>query len=54
MSKYILLKNSGEIKVKELDKKLDLGTMYKWIGNDCQCIDIAESVINKKWAVTSL
>ncbi|PWM76965.1 MAG: hypothetical protein DBY32_09035 [Phascolarctobacterium sp.] len=48
MSKYVLLKNSGEIEVKELDKKLELETMYKWIGNDCRCIDIAESVINKK------
>lgn len=48
MSKYVLLKNSGEIEVKELDKKLDIETMYKWIGNDCRCIDIVESVINKK------
>lgn len=46
--KYILLQNNGKSEVKELDKKLDLETMYKWIGNDCRCIDIAESVINKK------
>ena len=51
--KYVLLQNNGKCEVKELDKKLDLDTMYKWIGNDCRCIDIAESVINKKWAVTS-
>ncbi len=46
--KYVLLQNNGKSEVKELDKKLDLETMYKWIGNDCRCIDIAESVINKK------
>lgn len=46
--KYVLLQNNGKSEVKELDKKLDLETMYKWIGNDCRCIDIAESVINEK------
>lgn len=46
--KYVLLQNNGKSEVKELGKKLDLETMYKWIGNDCRCIDIAESVINEK------
>ena len=48
MSKYVLLKNNGAVEVKELDNGINLETMYKWIGNDCRCIDIAESVINKK------
>lgn len=46
MSKYILLKNNGDVEVKELQQALDLKTMYKWI--DCQHIDIAESIISAK------
>ena len=40
MSKYVLLKNDGQVEMKELESALDLKTMYKWI--DCYCIDIAE------------
>lgn len=47
MSKYVLLKNDGEVEIKE-QNSLDLNTMYNWIGNDCRFIDIAESVINDK------
>lgn len=46
MSKYVLLKNDGQVEMKELESALDLKTMYKWI--DCYCIDIAESVISAK------
>lgn len=46
MSKYILLKNDGQVELKELKNTLDLDTMYKW--SDCYCIDIAESVISAK------
>lgn len=48
MSKYVLLKNDGQVEMKELESALDLNTMYNWIGNDCRFIDIAESVINDK------
>lgn len=46
MSKYILLKNDGQVEMKELENALDLDTMYEWI--DCYCIDIAVSVISAK------
>ena len=48
MSKYVLLKNDGQVEMKELESALDLNTMYNWIGNDCRFIDIAESVIDDK------
>ncbi len=47
MSKYVLLKNDGQVEIKE-QNTLDLNTMYNWIANDCRFIDIAESVINNK------
>ncbi len=46
MSKYVLLKNNGDVEVKELQQALDWQTMYKWI--DCQHINIAESIISTK------
>ena len=43
--KYVLLKNDGEIVVKEHEGKLELKTMYDWIGNSCRFIDIKESAV---------
>lgn len=48
MSKYVLLKNDGNVEVKELGEKLELETMYDWIAGGCRCIDIAVSVIGPK------
>lgn len=46
MSKYVLLKNDGNVEVKELEEKLELETMYDWIG--CDFIEIGQSIINDK------
>ena len=46
MSKYVLLKNDGKVEIKELEQKLELQTMYDWIG--CELIEIGQSVINDK------
>lgn len=46
MSKYVLLKNDGSVEVKELAEKLELETMYNWIG--CDFIEIGQSVISDK------
>lgn len=46
MSKYVVLKNDGKVEVKELEQKLELKTMYDWIG--CDLIEIGQSVINDK------
>lgn len=46
MSKYVLLKNDGNVEVKELEEKLGLETMYDWIG--CDFIEIGQSIINDK------
>ena len=46
MSKYVLLKNDGNVEVKELEEKLELETMYDWIG--CDFIEIGQSLINDK------
>ena len=46
MSKYVLLKNDGNVEVKELEEKLELETMYDWIG--CDLIEIGQSIINDK------
>lgn len=46
MSKYVLLKNDGNVEVKELEEKLELETMYYWIG--CDFIEIGQSIINDK------
>ena len=46
MSKYVLLKNDGQVEVKELSNELNLHTMYDWI--NCRCIDIAPSVVSDK------
>ena len=46
MSKYVLLKNDGNVEVKELEEKLELETMYDWIG--CDFIEIWQSIINDK------
>ncbi len=46
MSKYVLLKNDGNLEVKELEEKLELETMYDWIG--CDFIEIGQSIINDK------
>jgi len=46
MSKYVLLKNDGSVEVKELEEKLELETMYDWIG--CDFIEIGQSIINDK------
>lgn len=48
MSKYVLLKNSGEIEVMEQERPLKLETMYHWISGGCRCIDYAISIISKK------
>ena len=48
MSKYVLLKCDGVTEIRETESKLELKTMYEWIGNSCRCIDIATSVISKK------
>lgn len=48
MSKYVLLKNDGNVEIKELEGKLKLETMYDWISGGCRCIDIAVSVIGPK------
>lgn len=45
MSKYLLVKNDGALEVKEQEGKLELVTMYQWIGNGCRYIDIKESAI---------
>lgn len=46
MSKYVILKNDGNVEVKEFEQKLELETMYDWIG--CDLIEIGQSVINDK------
>ena len=46
MSKYVLLKNDSNVEVKELGEKLELETMYDWIG--CDLIEIGQSIINDK------
>lgn len=46
MSKYVLLKNDGNVEIKELAEKLELETMYDWLG--CDFIDISDSVISDK------
>ena len=46
MSKYVVLKNDGKVEIKELEQKLELQTMYDWIG--CELIEIGQSVINDK------
>lgn len=46
MSKYVLLKNDGNVEIKELAEKLELKTMYEWIG--CDFIEIGQSVISDK------
>ncbi len=46
MSKYVVLKNDGKVEIKELEQKLELKTMYDWIG--CDLIEIGQSVINDK------
>lgn len=46
MSKYVLLKNDGSVEIKELSEKLELETMYDWIG--CDFIEIGQSIINDK------
>ena len=46
MSKYVLLKIDGNVEVKELEEKLELETMYDWIG--CDFIEIGQSIINDK------
>ena len=46
MSKYVILKNDGNVEIKELEQKLELETMYDWIG--CDLIEIGQSVINDK------
>lgn len=46
MSKYVLLKNDGNVEVKELEEKLELEIMYDWIG--CDFIEIGQSIINDK------
>ena len=48
MSKYVLLKNSGEIEVIEQERSLKLETMYHWISGGCRCIDYAISIISQK------
>ena len=48
MSKYVLLKNSGEIEVIEQERPLKLETMYHWISGGCRCIDYAISIISQK------
>ena len=46
MSKYVLLKNDGNVEIKELEGKLELETMYDRIG--CDFIEIGRSIINDK------
>lgn len=46
MSKFVILKNDGNVEIKELEQKLELETMYEWI--DCDFIEIGQSVINDK------
>lgn len=46
MSKYVVLKNDGKVEIKELEQKLELKTMYDWIG--CDLIEIGQSIINDK------
>ena len=46
MSKYVLLKNDGNVEIKELEGKLELETMYDRIG--CDFIEIGQSIINDK------
>lgn len=46
MSKYVILKNDGNVEVKEFEQMLELETMYDWIG--CDLIEIGQSVINDK------
>lgn len=46
MSKFVILKNDGNVEIKELEQKLELETMYEWIG--CDFIEIGQSVINDK------
>ena len=46
MSKFVILKNDGNVEIKELEQKLELQTMYDWIG--CELIEIGQSVINDK------
>ena len=48
MSKYVLLKNSGEVEVIEQERPLKLETMYHWISGGCRCIDYAISIISQK------
>ena len=48
MSKYVLLKNSGEVEVMEQERPLKLETMYHWISGGCRCIDYAISIISQK------
>ena len=43
--KYLLVKNDGSLEVKEQESRLELKTMYSWIGNGCRFIDIKESAI---------
>ena len=46
MSKFVILKNDGNVEIKELEQKLELETMHEWIG--CDFIEIGQSVINDK------
>ena len=46
MSKFVILKNDGNVEIKELEQKLELETMYEWIS--CDFIEVGQSVINDK------